>query len=88
MDCKRLAIFLSTCTSLGFQRDLKLNPHAALIKCGFHPGEAVQLSGYLRAFQGSSNQEKDRFSLVFQSIDFVNLSGKKTSAVDDWTVGH
>jgi hypothetical protein len=87
MDCDRIAAFLSTCTSQNFQRSLRFNPHATLVKCGFNPGEASQLAGAVLAFQGLGGNEKLRFSYVFQSISHPNVS-KKSGATDDWSTGH
>jgi hypothetical protein len=80
MDYKRIAVFLSRCTSRGFRRSLQINPYATLIKCGFDPGEAHRLTGSL----GTSASEKGKVSLVFQKIAYTF---DYTSVPDDWDTG-
>jgi hypothetical protein len=86
MDYDRLALFLATCTSRNFQRSLQTNPHATLLKCGFHPGEAAALAGAAAKNKGLQLHDIERFSFDFQSITQTNLSGKPGKS--DWITGH
>ena len=85
MDYDRLALFLSTCTTLGFRRSLGATPLDTLHEIGFHPGEAALLNGSLTKHHTGGKGLHHEGLLVDYTFQQITKSGSgKSSFKDSW----